>query len=119
MNEVVLRDFVDEKGPVNETIEIAKGLDETIEPVMGLGFHSPPSADVDNDELWSATLKAICSVFIEHDELLGNKLHQSAYGKEQNVYIKEQVNETVLRDFCDSREKNFGYTSFDFVNAIV
>merc|ERR1719223_2088409 len=65
---------------VDKLIEIAKGLDETVEPVVGFGYHSPPLEDVDHDELWLAMLKAVRQqqpVFIEHEGCLEIKLHQN------------------------------------------
>jgi len=91
---------------VDKLIEIAKGLDETVEPVVGFGFHSPPIEDVDHDELWLAMLKAVRQqqpVFIEHEGCLEIKLHQ-------NVYVKEHVNEIVFRDLVNGKEQNIERT---------
>ena len=91
---------------VDKLIEIAKGLDETVEPVVGFGFLSPPLADVDHDELWLAMLKAVRHqqpVFIEHEGFLEIKLHQ-------NVYVKEHANEILFHELVNRKEQNIERT---------
>jgi hypothetical protein len=96
------------KGSVDKLIEVAKGLDETVEPVVGFGFHSPPIADVDHDELWLAMLKHVRdpqAVLVEHEGFLERTIEQPEK-VHQNVYVKEHVNEIVFRDLVKGKEQN-------------
>lgn len=95
------------KGTVDKLIEIAKVMDETVEPVVSFGFHSPPIADVDHDELWLAMLKEARhpqAVIIEHEGFLERTIAQPEK-VHQNVYVNEHVNEIVFRDLVDGKEQ--------------
>merc|ERR1712176_1748409 len=94
-------------GTVDKLIEIAKVMDETVEPVVGFGFHSPQIADVDHDELWLAMLKDVRhpqAVIIEHEGFLERRIAQPEK-VHQNVYVNEHVNEIVFRDLVDGKEQ--------------
>merc|ERR1712174_84675 len=94
-------------GTVDKLIEIAKVMDETVEPVVSFGFHSPEIADVDHDELWLAMLKEVRhpqAVIIEHEGFLERRIAQPEK-VHQNVYVNEHVNEIVFRDLVDGKEQ--------------
>merc|ERR1712137_25917 len=94
-------------GAVDKLIEIAKVMDDTVEPVVSFGFHSPPIADVDHDELWLAMLKEVRhpqAVIIEHEGFLERTIAQPEK-VHQNVYVNEHVNEIVFRDLVDGKEQ--------------
>jgi len=96
------------KGSVDKLIEIAKTLDATVEPLVGLGFHSAPIADVEHDDLWMAMLKEVRrpeAVIVEHEGFLERKMAQPEK-VHQNVYVNEHVNEIAFRDLVDGKEQN-------------
>jgi len=95
------------KVAVDKLIEIAKSLDATVEPLVGFGFHSPPVADVEHDELWLAMLKEVRhpqAVIVEHEGFLERKMDQPEK-VHQNVYVNEHVNEIAFRDLVDGKEQ--------------
>ena len=98
---------------VDKMSEIAKGLHETVEPMVGADFLFSPTVNIDHDELWSAMLKATRSmqpVFTEHDGFKESALHQNAYGK-------EHVSEIVFRDLVDGEVLNIGTNHNSFVSC--
>ena len=42
-----------------EVVKVAQKLENTVQPVIGLGFHSSALEDVDHDALWLALLNEV------------------------------------------------------------
>jgi hypothetical protein len=93
-----------------EVVKVAQKLENTVQPVIGLGFHSSSLEDVNHDALWLALLNEVrqprahapnCSV-IDCDGYIERKL--SSTGSTQHVYVREEEWEVVYRDVIDGKE---------------
>merc|ERR1711992_435317 len=96
------------KESVDKLLAAAKVLDETVEPVVGFGFHSSAITGVEHDDLWLAMLKEVRhpqAVIVEHEGFVERKMGIMFGEVHQNVYVNEHVNEIVFRDLVDGKEQ--------------
>ena len=92
-----------------EVVNVAQKLDDTVQPVIELGFHSSAMEDVDHDTLWLALLNEVrqpgahapnCLV-IDCGGYIERKL--SSTGSTQHVYVREEEWVVVDRDVADGK----------------
>ena len=90
--------------------QIAEAMN-TMQPVIGLGFHSSSLEEVNHDALWLALLNEVrqpgthapnCSV-IDCDGYVERKL--PSIGSTQHIYVSKEEWTVVYRDVVDGKER--------------
>merc|ERR1712007_367034 len=96
-----------------EVIANAMKLDETVESVVALGFHSDPIVEASHDDLWKALVSAardpyfmvvapLCSVNVQEGKYI-----ERTVSSVQRIYIREEVQEVVFRSVVNGVETQF------------
>merc|ERR1712007_283117 len=96
-----------------EVIANAMKLDETVESVVALGFHSDPIVEASHDDLWKALVCAARDpYFMVVAPLSSVNVQEGRYiertvSSVQRIYIREEVQEIVFRSVVNGVETQF------------
>jgi len=92
---------------VDKVIKLAKELDNIVEPVVGLGFHSPPLEGVDPEALWKCMLKEVKQPRLTMPKFasVAREGFVERMLPVQRAFVNEHLYEIVLRDVIDGQEQ--------------
>jgi len=93
-----------------EVIAQATKLEESVEPVVGLGTHSDPIEEASHDDLWKAMVNLardpyfmvvapVCSVNVQESNYIERSVNSV-----QRIYINEELQEVVFRSVFNGAE---------------